>query len=80
MFNFFLDQLAITSLQSGFVPGDSTVNQIVDIYNTFCEALDDCKEVWAFFATRTKLLIVFGIKAYYKNSNIKESTKHYYSG
>ena len=35
MFNFFLDQHAITSLQSGFVPGDSRVNQLVDIYNTF---------------------------------------------
>ena len=43
MFNFFLDQHAITSLQSGFVPGDSTVNQLVDIYNTFCKALDDGK-------------------------------------
>ena len=35
MFNFFLDQHAITFLQSGFVPGESTVNQLVDIYNTF---------------------------------------------
>ena len=26
MFNFFLDKRAITSLQSGFVLGDSTVN------------------------------------------------------
>ena len=33
MFNFFLDQHAITSLQSDFVSGDSTVNQLVDIYN-----------------------------------------------
>ena len=41
MFNFFLDQHAITSLHSGFVPGDSTINQLVDIYNTFCKALDD---------------------------------------
>ena len=41
MFNFFLDQHAITSLQSGFVPGDSKVNQLVNIYNTFCKALDD---------------------------------------
>ena len=23
------------TLQSGFIPGDSTVNQLVDIYNTF---------------------------------------------
>ena len=38
MFNFFFDQHAITSLQSGFVPGDSTVNQLVDIYDTFYKA------------------------------------------
>ena len=54
MFNFFLDQHAITSLQSGFVPGDSTINQLVGIYNTFCKALDDCKEVWAFFCDENK--------------------------
>ncbi|MCG8048840.1 MAG: reverse transcriptase domain-containing protein [Candidatus Thiodiazotropha endolucinida] len=54
MFNFFLDQHAITSLQSGFVPGDSTVNQLVDIYNTFCKALDDGKEVRAIFCDVSK--------------------------
>ena len=47
MFNFFLDQHAIISMQSGFVPGDSKVNQLVNIYNTFCKALDDGKEVRA---------------------------------
>ena len=51
MFNFFLEQHAITSLQSGFVPGDFTVNQLVDNYNTFCKALDDGKEVRAIFVT-----------------------------
>ena len=51
MFDFFLDQHAITSLQSGFVPGDSTVIRLIDIYNTLCKALDDGKEVRAFFAT-----------------------------
>ena len=74
MFNYFLDQHAITSLQSGFVPGDSTVNQLVDIYNTFCKALDDGKEV------RAKPLTVFGIKAHYTNLHIMESTIHFYSG
>ena len=54
MFNFFLDQHAITSLQSGLVPGDSTVNQLVDIYNTFCKALDDGKEVRAIFCDVSK--------------------------
>ena len=37
IFNFFRINQVITTLQSGFVPGDSTVNQLVDIYNTFCK-------------------------------------------
>lgn len=49
VFNFFRDHQDITTLQSGFVPGDSTVNQPVDIYNTFCEALDLGKEVRVVF-------------------------------
>ena len=36
MFNVFKYHEVITCLQSGFVPGDSIVNQLVDIYNTFC--------------------------------------------
>ena len=47
--NFFRDHQVITTLQSGFIPGDSTVNQLVDIYNTFCKALDESKEVRAVF-------------------------------
>ena len=47
IFNFFRDSQVITTLESGFVPGDSTVNQLVDIYNTFCKALDEGKEVRA---------------------------------
>ena len=54
MFNFFKDHEIITSLQSGFVPGDSTSNQLVDIYNTFCKALDDNKEVRAIFCDISK--------------------------
>ena len=41
LFNFFRDNNVITPFQSGFVPGDSTVNQLIDIYNTFCKALDE---------------------------------------
>ena len=54
MFNFFLDQHTILSLQSGFVLGDSTVNQLVDIYSTFCKALYDGKEVRAIFCDVSK--------------------------
>ena len=49
LFNFFRDNNVITAFQSGFVPGDSTVNQLIDIYNTFCKALDEGKEVRAIF-------------------------------
>ena len=51
---FSCDNASITSLQSGFVPGDSTVNQLIDIYNTFCKALDDSKEVRAIFCDVSK--------------------------
>ena len=44
----------ITTLRSGFVPGDSTVNQLIDIYNTFCKALDEGKEVRAIFCDISK--------------------------
>ena len=54
MFNFFLDQHSITSLQSGSVPGDSTVNQLVNIYNIFCKALDDGKEDRAIYCDVSK--------------------------
>ena len=49
VFNFFIERHVITTLQSGFTAGDSTVNQLVDIYNTFCRALDEGKEVRAVF-------------------------------
>ena len=35
VFNFLSANNVITSLQSGFVPGDSTVNHLVDILNIF---------------------------------------------
>ena len=54
VFNFFRDNNIITTLQSGFVPGDSTVNQLIDIYNTFCKALDEGKEVRAIFCDISK--------------------------
>ena len=55
IFNFFFrDNDVITSLQSGFVPGHSTVNQLIDIYNTFCKALDEGKDVRAVFCDVNK--------------------------
>ena len=44
IFIFFKDNEVITCFRS-VVPGDTTVNQLDDIYNTFCQALDEGKEV-----------------------------------
>ena len=54
LFNFFRDNNVITAFQSGFVPGDSTVNQLIDTYKTFCKALDEGKEVRALLCDITK--------------------------
>ena len=54
LFNFIRDHEILTTLQSGFIPGDYTVNQLVDIYNTFCKALDEGKEVRAIFCDVSK--------------------------
>ena len=54
VFNYFQDNNILTVLQSGFVPGDSTVNQLPDLYNTFCKSLDDSKEVRAVFCDISK--------------------------
>ena len=49
-----MDHEVLTTLQSGFISGDSTVNQLVDIYNSFCKALDEGKEVCAIFCDISK--------------------------
>ena len=54
VFNFLMDHEVLTTLQSGFISGDSTVNQLVDIYNSFCKAIDEAKEVRAIFCDISK--------------------------
>ena len=54
VFNFLMDHEVLTRLQSGFISRDNTVNQLVDIYNSFCKALDECKEVRAIFCDISK--------------------------
>ena len=44
----------LTSFQSGFRRGDSTVNQLSYLCNTFCQALDADKEVRAIFCDISK--------------------------
>ena len=54
VFKFLMDHEVLTTLQSGFISGDSTVNQLVDIYNSFCKALAEGKEVRAIFCDISK--------------------------
>ena len=49
LFNHLRDNNILTPLQSGFIPGDSTVNQLTFLYNTFCRALDEGKEIRVVF-------------------------------
>ena len=69
--NIFLSSFeTITSLQ--LFSGDSTVSQLIDIYNTFCKALDEGKEVRAIFCDISiKPLIEFGIKVFFLNFNLQ---------
>jgi hypothetical protein len=49
IYNFFLDNNFLSPFQSGFIPGDSPVNQLTFIYNSFCKAIDEGKEIRAIF-------------------------------
>ena len=65
LYNHFLENDILTPLQSGFIPGDSTVNQLLFLYNAFCKALDAGKEVRVIFcdiiAFPTSIFIIFMI-------------------
>ena len=53
-YNHLRDNNILSSLQSGFIPGDSTINQLTYLYNVFCQALDEGKEVRAVFCDISK--------------------------
>ena len=54
VFNYLRDHDIITVHQSGFTPGDSTVNQLLYMYNMFCKALNDKKDVRIVFCDQSK--------------------------
>lgn len=54
LYNYVFSNRLITPHQSGFVKGDSTVNQLTLLYNEICQALDDGKEVKAVFCDISK--------------------------
>ena len=49
IYNHLRDNNILTGYQSGFTPGDSTINQLTYMYDTFCSAMDSGKEVRVVF-------------------------------
>ena len=54
LYNHLQENQILSSLQSGFIPGDSTVNQLTFLYNTFSQSLDSGKEVRVVFCDISK--------------------------
>ena len=54
LFNHLQENSFLTSLQSGFMPGDSTVNQLTFLYNIICQALDAIREIRVVFCDISK--------------------------
>ncbi len=54
LYNYFHEHHLLTPLQSGFIPGDSTVNQLTYLYTMFSEAVDSGKEIRAVFCDISK--------------------------
>ena len=68
LYNHFRNNNIITSFQSGFIPGDSTVNQLTYLYNTIILFVKHWKRSSSrFFATLPRHLIGFGMRVLFIN-------------
>ena len=54
LFNYFRDNFMISIWQSGFLPGTSTVTQLVEIYDQFCKAVSNGKDIRVVFLDISK--------------------------
>jgi hypothetical protein len=54
LFNYFRDHFLISVWQSGFLPGSSTITQLTEIYDQFCKAVNDGKEIRVVFLDISK--------------------------
>ncbi len=54
VYNFLHSQNVLTPMQSGFRPGDSTINQLIHVYHTIARALDQKKDVRLVFCDISK--------------------------
>jgi hypothetical protein len=70
-----LKNILITKFQSGFRPGDSTVNQLISISNDFGKAFDDGKEIRIIFCDISKAFDQFNITRNIINNIINVNEK-----
>ena len=77
----------LSSLQSGFIPGDSTVNQLAYLYHMFTEALDAGKEVRTVFCDISKAFdrewhegLIYKLKAAGVSGDVLRWFQSYLSG
>ena len=54
MYNHFKKHFLISIWQSGFLPGSSTITQLLELYNNFCEAVTKEKEIRIVFLDISK--------------------------
>ena len=80
LYNHLQENNMLSSFQSGFIPGDSTINQLTYLYHIFCEALDSGKEVRPSSVTSAKPLIMFGTQDSYTNLKQLVSQERFLTG
>jgi hypothetical protein len=82
IYNFLLGQNFLSPFQSGFIPGDSPVNQLAFIYNSFCKAIDEGKEIRAVFFDISKAFDRVwhkGLLAKLKSAGVTGNLLHWFS-
>ena len=87
LYNHLQDNNILSSLQSGFIPGDSTVNQLAYLYHMFTEALDAGKEVRTVFCDISKAFdhvwhegLIYKLKAAGVSGDVLRWFQSYLSG
>ena len=84
LFNFMKDNEILTKYQSGFQPNDSTVNQLVEIYNSIISNLDKGKDVRFVFCDISKAFdkvwhkgLLFKLEKYGISGNLLKWLENY---
>ena len=87
LYNYFNRHNVITSLQCGFRPGDSTINQLLSITDDLGRALDSVKEVRVIFCDVSKAFnrvwhegFLYKLTSYGVRGNLLRWFRSYLSG